>query len=275
MSGGRVRREFLLLIVAFGILALPCLADQPHAKAKLHAKAEPAVQPAAPPAPLTPQQMPATPPDVTFTGGQLTINAPNSTLGDILRAVRKQTGATVDMPGNSLERVVGKFGPGSPRDVMTSLLNGSHFNYMLVGSPSNPSGLDRVILTQKTGGEVAQANANPAPNQQTPPAPQEGFVDMSEDAPEGQQQPDQDIFATDDQNQNQPGGEEQQNGFGNPFGQQGNNVKTPEQMLQELQQRQQQIQQQQTGQQQPGGQPPGVPFPRGGLPQAPPPQQPQ
>src|ERR1700746_671938 len=64
------------------------------------------------------------PPQVSYQNSQLTINAPNSTLGDILRAVRKQTGAEIEIPSAS-ERVVTHLGPGPAREVMAELLNGS------------------------------------------------------------------------------------------------------------------------------------------------------
>ena len=73
-------------------------------------------------------QMPASPPEVQFHQGQLTIKASNSTLGDILRAVCRETGASIDLTGDATERVVGQFGPSPPPDVLFSQLNGSHFN---------------------------------------------------------------------------------------------------------------------------------------------------
>ena len=65
--------------------------------------------------------MPAVPPKVSFSGGMLTIVAENSTLSDILRAVKAQTGAAVEIPPNATERVVTHLGPGAPRDVLSSL----------------------------------------------------------------------------------------------------------------------------------------------------------
>src|ERR1700681_3322771 len=70
------------------------------------------------PPPPTPEQGPSSPPEVTLAGGQLTIVARNSTMADVLAAVKQKTGASVEMPASSGERVVGRFGPGAPRDVM-------------------------------------------------------------------------------------------------------------------------------------------------------------
>jgi hypothetical protein len=259
------------------LLVGPC-----HGKRRHSTTNQPAVQEQ--PAPAPPQtlaEQPATAPQVSFQGGQLTISAQNSTLGDILKAVRAQTGATIDLPGTASERVVGQFGPAPARDVLTALLNGSHFNYLLLGSPTDPSALDRVILMAKSGGapesapqpteQAAAYNQNvyarpmapmtapmaPAPGgntvvvegQDAPEDAADDSADTTDDAQTDDQadQPDQpdDQTATDDQQQQD--------------GQQ--NVKTPEQLLQELQQRQQQLQQQ-------GGQPgvpPGMrPFPNPG-----------
>jgi len=173
--------------------------------------------------------------------------ASNSTLGDILRAVRKETGASVDVPGNATERVVGQFGPGPARDVLASLLNGSHFNYMLLGSAENPAALDRVILTSRSG-----ANDQPAqqasgsmpqnqPNQAAMVVPQPTEPDMSsDDSVDAADSADADDQANPGQVDDQ---QQQQAQQPNPGGQPGG-VKTPEQLLQELQQRQQQMQQQ-------------------------------
>jgi hypothetical protein len=271
MSGGPVKAKFLFfVIVSTGCL----LAVQPgSAKRRKSAIKQPAKQeqPAAQtaPAPQTLAEMPATAPQVSFQGGQLTISAQNSTLGDILKEVRTQTNASIDVPGNAPERVVGHFGPGPARDVLTSLLNGSHFNYLLLGSPTDPNALDRVILMARSGGAV-ESNPQPPtqeanaynqsvynrPNAMPMAAPGGNTVtvegqDAQDDTADDSTDTTDDAQADDsadqtDQADDQQTGEEQQQ----PDGQ--SSVKTPEQLLQELQQRQQQLQQQQ-------GLPPGAP----------------
>jgi len=65
--------------------------------------------------------------------------AHNSTLADVLRAVRKLTGAEMEIPPNATERVVADIGPGPARTVLAELLNGTHFNYvMVVRQPTQP-----------------------------------------------------------------------------------------------------------------------------------------
>jgi hypothetical protein len=187
--------------------------------------------------------LPAVAPQVTFENGLLTIIAPNSTLGDVLREVRSHTSADIDVPANANERVALRLGPAPARDVMAELLNGSRFNYILLGSPNNTSALVRVVLVAKTGPDTpdapAQANATPAPKaEEGADADSVDTVDPVADqaATEADETPSTD----------EPG------------------VKTPQQMLQEMQQRQLQLQQQQ--QQQNGGQTTPVYPPPGGMP---------
>ncbi len=97
--------------------------------------------------PPTLEQMAAVPPKVNFANGLLTIVAENSTLGDVLRAVGTQTGAAIEMSTDATERVVAHLGPGPARDVITKLMNGSLFNYVILESAAQPDHIDRVILT--------------------------------------------------------------------------------------------------------------------------------
>jgi hypothetical protein len=212
------------------------------------AKSQPAVT--APAVPLRPEQMPAAPPQVSFRGGQLTITAQNSTLGDILRAVRNQTGAAVEVPASATERVAGNFGPGPARDVLSSLLNGSHFNYLLLGSAASPEALERVILTVKSGGTEPAATSSSETASTTTPAPAEN-PDMATEDPGSEEN---NLFAEDPAT---PAEDQTQN----PFGQPAANTRSPDQMLQDLQ-RQQEIQQQIQQRQQQLGINPAMQIPR-------------
>jgi hypothetical protein len=190
------------------------------------------------------------PPQVSYQNGQLTIVAPNSTLGDILKAVRKQTGADIDIP-DAKDRVVTHLGPGPARDVIADLLNGSRFNYVMLGSPEDGNALTRVVLVAKTGPDnpVPQPSGQPSPRHPGEIAQQQQDA-MTDAEPE-------DTADENNNDQPQPAEAEQQ-----PAATPGDQSapKTPQQLLQEMQQRQLQMQQQQQ-QQQPG------------QPQAPPPQQ--
>jgi len=124
-------------------------------------------------------QIPPTPAKVSYQGGLLTISAQNSTLGEILRDVRKLTGASIDVPPGSAvtsERVIAHLGPGAPRDVLAGLFNGTQFNYVMLGSSSDPTAVSSVVLTLKTSaaGEtqtaanVYQNNPGPMPPNRFP-----------------------------------------------------------------------------------------------------------
>ena len=121
-------------------------------KTHVHGKkaAPEAEAPKPPPAPLTLEQMPPTPPRVTYQNGLLTIDAKNSTLSQVLRSVQAQTGASIEMPSSAAnDRVMMQLGPGRPRDVLNTLLNGSKFNYIILGMTGNPGGVQKVILSTR------------------------------------------------------------------------------------------------------------------------------
>ncbi len=253
-----------LLLV--GTLCLPVAgradtqpAHKTHLKAKKQDPPPPLPSGTQGPVPQVPlDAIPAIAPQVSFQDGLLTIVAPNSTLGDILRGVRKHTSADIEIPPTASERVVTRLGPGPAREVLSELLNGSRFNYILLGSPQDANALVRVVLVAKaveTPAGTAAPGAAPAPEvtnapseaaEEPPDEPVEEPVDQAVEAEQaaGQQQPDQPP------------------------------VKTPQQMLQEMQQRQLQMQQQQqSGQAGQGVQPGPYPMPPG-IPRPPQQQQP-
>lgn len=264
MSGFSLKFASLLLTTSLSVAGLaPTAAAQKggvRRPPKKQQKQEPAPPPlpAYTPAPLQPlplDQVPAVAPRVRYEAGELTIVAHNSTLADVLKAVRQQTGAEFDIPPNASERVVADLGPGPARDVLAQLLNGTHFNYVMVGSAADPTAVHSLLLTPKSGTPdtitaanrpggpqrgVAQAAVLPNPSADATPAMENDGADDADTADDPPEQADQ-------QSQQNP---TQQT------------PKTPEQLLQELQRQQQQQQQQQNSQ---SGQPP-----QGILPNQPP-----
>jgi len=255
-------------------LGLPCFGDdnpvsvtspqsQQKTKKKKTTKAQKPQLPPLPSGPTGPVQpipldsMAPVPPQVSYQNAQLTIVAPNSTLGDILRAVRKQTGAEIEIPA-APERVVTHLGPGSAREVMADLLNGSRFNYVLLGSPADNNVLTRVVLVAKTG-QPDNGGGDPT-GTTVAEQPQPGVIQHTGNPgallPEGATDPDSASVddSTDDAAADQAAAEAEQQ----PTSPDQPGVKTPQQMLQEMQQRQLQLQQQQ----QQGGQPPAPIPPR-------------
>jgi hypothetical protein len=271
MSAGlKFRKVAGSLILCAGVLGMGIVRPANAVSSQTHRKAKkPPLPPPLPSGPTGPVQpipldsMAPVPPQVSYENAQLTIVAPNSTLGDILRAVRKQTGAEIEIPA-APERVVTNLGPGPAREVMAELLNGSRFNYVLLGSATDSTLLTRVVLVAKSGPDNMSPNPpnNPAiagqpfgivqANNPVQPQP-----DMAAEANDTAEAPDD----TADENADQSAAEAEQPAA--TPDQPG--VKTPQQMLQEMQQRQMQLQQQQ-----PPGQPP-IPGP--GVPQRPPQEQ--
>src|SRR5271165_7172237 len=216
-----------------------------------------------PPAPLTLEQQPPTPPQVTYNNGQLTIASTNATLSQVLHSVQAQTGATVEIPpGAGSERVVATLGPGKPQAVLASLLNGSKFNYVILGETNNPGAVQKVILLAKSS----------ASSSQTPPATTAQPNSRSPQMQQAVEPPDDEYPQNEPEIENQiqlvpgqpgmPGSENLTPDKANPAG------RTPEQMLQELQriqQQQQQMQQQLNPANQqpfnPQNQQPGSPLP--------------
>jgi len=255
-----MRRLYTFLLLLPISLGPSLIAQVPQKKAhhshKKQAKAELTTDklveamPTAPQAPPpTPEQGPSSPPEVNYQGGQLVIVARNSTMGDVLNAVKQKTGASVEMPASSGERVVGRFGPGAPRDVMAQLLNGSHFDYVLLGSPADPGALKEVLLMARASGP--QQSQPSAPNfQQNPNLQAVPEVENEQPAEENNPDTSQDVQPSEEEQQQQQEQEPPQPGANGPV------VKTPEQLLRELQQQQQQQQEQQNGPP-PGG--PGQP----------------
>ena len=170
---------------------------------------------------------------MVFRDGQLTITAENSTLPDILAAIHQRTGAAMELPANlGNERVAVKLGPAATDEVLAALLNGSHFDYIVLNHSDNPLTPERIILREKTAPDASGASG--------------GFSGMASGQPAYQQVQTQEMPETvpEEEPPPPPGGNAE-----NP-----NPMKTPEQLLQEIQQMKQR-----QGQQPPQPQPQLVP----------------
>ncbi|MGH9529028.1 MAG: hypothetical protein ACRD2S_03815 [Terriglobales bacterium] len=127
-------------------------------------------------APVAVAPAPARPvPHVTYKDGQLTIVAANIPLSDVLHEVSRVTGATLEVPaGSASEPIFANIGPGSVRDVLVALLNGTPFNYVIAGSPDAAGKLESVVLTPANqSSEVAEASESNIPA--VAPMPQNRF----------------------------------------------------------------------------------------------------
>jgi hypothetical protein len=124
------------------------------------AKAQPVPAQQLPPVPAWLMNEPAVKPHVTFANGQLTIDAPNSTLSDVLSGVHQATGATLDGP-TPTERVAIRLGPGTPGEVITALLEGTSYDYIILGETGHPNVISRIVLNP-AGAESRNAVVRPA-----------------------------------------------------------------------------------------------------------------
>jgi phosphate uptake regulator len=135
-----------------------------------------------------PVAMPASRVQVSFQGGLLSIEADRANLAEVLNEVHLRTGADIPIPaGAEQEQVIIKAGPGPATQVMATLLNGSHFNFVVVGSEEDQNALRKVILTPKNG-DISQPVIpnNPPPEEvpsEVPPPVQENSQPGNPPAP--------------------------------------------------------------------------------------------
>lgn len=178
------------------------------------------------PLPLTPEQMAPNPPKIVYQNGLLSVESVNSRLIDILNGIRSKAGIQFEGIQALQDRVAGKFGPAPADEVLTNLLQGTHFDYVIIGSPENPSLVQRVLLTPNTNSASSAPAASPN---------QEASSDEDDNSEDAQETPEQ--AQTPEQIQ-QPGA------VAHPPNAP-NGPKTAEQLLQELKQMQQNQQNQQ------------------------------
>lgn len=163
---------------------------------------------------------------MNLASGKLSVQADNSSLSEILHQVSQAGGMKIEglQVSGSDQRIFGSYGPGAPRDVLSELLDGSGYNVMMLGQ--TPAGVPRELaLTRRTAG---------GPSSQ-PQASNDAQDDENDDFVQPTQYPDERPNITP-----QPGPPEMRNG-----------VRTPQQMLQELQRMREEQQQQQQQDQQP------------------------
>jgi hypothetical protein len=157
---------------------------------------------------------------VTYRDGLLSVQALNSNLSSVVTAIRNKTGIEFEGAEGISERVAIALGPAPEGDVLAAIFAGSKYDFLAIGRPDSPSIVQKVILTVKNKpGAPGEAQA-----QQQPPAANQG---EEEEVPEEQPNPGdpQDTAAQPPVPQPPPQAE-------TPPNQQ---PKTPEQLLQELQ----------------------------------------
>ena len=130
---------------------------------------------AAPPPTLRPAEQPANPATIDFNSGLLTVRAQNSSLVSILKQIQHQTGLIIDGLSHD-QRIYGQYGPGNISTTLSALLDGTGYDFVIVGNGSSHTPARLILSTPGAAGAV--------PAQQPPPPAVSNEADPSVNAPE-------------------------------------------------------------------------------------------
>lgn len=101
---------------------------------------------------------------VEYGNGRMSILAHDVSLAQVLSEVQRKTGADIPIPSVAgHEQIVADIGMAPVRDALTALLNGSRFNFIIVGADNDPSRLKSLILSFRSGGGISQPAVAPPP----------------------------------------------------------------------------------------------------------------
>jgi hypothetical protein len=108
---------------------------------------------------------------VDYRAGLLSVVAEKAELGKVLNLVGSKTGASIEVaPEVAAEPVVAHLGPGSPRQVLSQLLDSPHLAYIVMGSDEEGS-LQRIVIRKRNSfGRQLAAMRAPVPTPE--PAPE-------------------------------------------------------------------------------------------------------
>jgi len=125
-------------------------------------------------------------PTVSYADGELTVNAQNARLGDVIEAIRVRTGIAVEFLSESMnDRVFDRVGPAPLRDALTKLLYGSGLNYVIQTSSQDPQIVTKLVLSAQpqvaATGPPRQANLPVA--EQADNRASSGGADLNNEAP--------------------------------------------------------------------------------------------
>ena len=138
---------------------------------------------------------------VEYKNGLLSIQAERVSLAQVLSEIQRKTGAEIPIPSMAAqEQVVLGIGLTPIKEALTALLNGSRFNFIIVGGDRDSSQVKSVILTFRGGGGTSQPMIAPPP-----PPVTEGQPEPQYEAPqEVQPQPEVQPVPQDGQGQGEP-----------------------------------------------------------------------
>jgi hypothetical protein len=160
-----MQSQFAVILTIAGLFSVPIIGAQSQENQTQAAVAKP-VEGLGTLAELSPGQL-----IVSYQNGELAIRARNVPLLEILRRVCSEVGAEIDAPPGASEPTFVDLGPGPARQVLSALLAGSRFNYVMEASEEHPSVLARLTLVPISDKPDKQHPAIVADVGEAPPTP--------------------------------------------------------------------------------------------------------
>ncbi|HUY82551.1 MAG TPA: hypothetical protein VMU92_12575 [Acidobacteriaceae bacterium] len=102
---------------------------------------------------------------VVLSRGLLTVTADNSDLNQILGRIASMSGMTLNGLSTSA-RIYGVYGPGKPSEVLTSLLAGTGYNFLMLGRTADGAPRKLILMLKSASSPPSAGNpsaGNPAP----------------------------------------------------------------------------------------------------------------
>jgi hypothetical protein len=136
---------------------------------------------------------------VDYRDGLLSVVAEKAELGKVMNLVGSKTGATIEVaPEVTGEPVVAHLGPGSPRQILSQLLDSPHLTYIVMGSDEDGA-LQRIVIRKRNsfGRQPAVAMRAPVPAPEPiaetqpvpePQQPESPAAEQAQQAPVAEQQ---------------------------------------------------------------------------------------
>jgi len=124
------------------------------------------------PAPTRDVRTPIDRPWVAYVDGQLSIEAHDASLSELLTQVAAVVGAKIDIPESASKRLaIVKLGPGPARQTLASLLNDASFDFIIVAPSAHPDGIQDVVLIPR--GKTGSAGSGSESSERPPVGPLE------------------------------------------------------------------------------------------------------
>lgn len=142
--------------------AAPLAKEKPAAQTTSAAQTAVPEKPAEPEVPKWPVNEKPAQAAITWDSKGLRIEAANSSLRQILQNVTTTTGAKVEGM-DADERIFGVYGPGPARDVLGQLLLGTGYNVLMIGDQGQGTPRE-IVLSSRHGGGAAGPAANSSPD---------------------------------------------------------------------------------------------------------------